>query len=138
MASEPRLVVVDTSVVSIFIRRGRSELAAFYQQQIKGRRVFVSFQTLEELWFGAYKDGWEDARKNRLALHLDQYGVIESSPELVQISAQLRFNLEAAGRRLATADAWIAATALLLKCPLAADDGDFKGIPNLTLIRARA
>ena len=137
MAPEPGLVVVDTSVVSIIIRRGGSDLAAYYQEQIKGRRAFVSFQTVEELWYGAYKDGWGDSRKNRLAMHLDQYGVIESSPELVQISAQLRSDREAAGRGLKTADAWIAATALLLSCPLAADDGDFKDIPDLTLIQAR-
>ena len=74
------------------------ELAAHYQEQIKGRRAVISFQTAEEFWFGAYKAGWGDARKNRLAKHLDQYRVIESSPELVQISAQLRCDQEAIGR----------------------------------------
>ena len=137
MAPEPRLVVVDTSVVSILMRGGRNEQAAYYQEQFEGRRAVVSFQTLEELWFGAYKGGWADARNNGLARQLDQYGVIGSSPELVQTCAHLRSERESVGRRLASADAWIAATALLLKCPLATDDGDFIGIPNLELIRAQ-
>ena len=44
--------------------------------------------------------------------------------------------MELAGRRLSVADAWIAATALYLGCPLATHDRDFIGIPNLRLITA--
>ena len=55
---------------------------------------------------------------------------------MVRISARLRSERERAGRRLTTADAWIAATALMLDCPLPSHDGDFSGIPDLELIRA--
>ena len=40
-------------------------------------------------------------------------------------------------REMGQADAWIAATALLLDCPLASSDRDFLGHPNLELIRPR-
>ena len=55
-------------------------------------------------------------------------------PAVVDISANLRSAQEGAGRRLNTADAWIAATALMLNCPLASHDGDFDGIAGLQLI----
>ena len=55
--------------------------------------------------------------------------------ELVEISARLRSERERSGRRLNTADAWIAATAIMLGCPLASHDGDFLDIPNLALVR---
>ena len=128
------LIVVDTSVVSLLIRGDRR--AACYQNHMVGRRAVISFQTLEELWFGAYKGGWGDRRKNGLRRDIDQYEVIWSSPDLVRISAHLRNGRERAGRRLNAADAWVAATALLLDSPLASHDRDFAAIPNLELVRA--
>jgi predicted nucleic acid-binding protein len=42
---------------------------------------------------------------------------------------------QAAGRRIETADAWIAATALLYDAPLVTHNGsDFLGVPGLRLI----
>ena len=128
------LIVVDTSVVSLLIRR--DQRATYYQRHMAGRRAVISFQTLEELWFGAYKGGRGDRRKNALRRDIDQYEVIWSSPDLVQISAHLRSMREQTGRRLNTANAWVAGTALLLDCPLASHDRDFAGIPNLEFIRA--
>ena len=129
------LVVVDTTVVSLINRGG--ELGDYFNREIEGKRAVISFQTLEEQWFGAYLNNWGDRRKNRLALDLDRYEVIWPNPELVDICARLRAERRRSGRELTTADAWIAATALLLQCPLASHDGDFNGIPNLELIRSQ-
>ena len=71
MLSNPSLIVLDTSVVSI----RRAESAPYYRERIVGRRAVISFQTLEELWFGAYKRNWGDRRKNALRRSLDQYEV---------------------------------------------------------------
>ena len=38
----------------------------------------------EELWFGAYKGGWGDQRKNGLRRDIDQYEVVWSSPDLAE------------------------------------------------------
>ena len=57
-------VVVDTNVISLFIRE--DELADFYRDQIAGLRHLVSFQTVEELWYGAYSKGWGSRRKTEL------------------------------------------------------------------------
>ena len=75
---------------------------------------------------------------NELLQYLDRYEVVWSTPELVEISARLRDERERTGRKLNTADAWVAATAIMLDCPFASHDGDFSDIPNLELIRARS
>lgn len=128
------MIVLDTNVVSyIFDRDSR---ARYYLDQMRDLRPFVSFQTLEELWFGAYRRDWGERRRNELALHLDLYEVVWPNAALVATSAQLRVESQRVGRALTTADAWIAATALLLDCPLASHDRDFGGISALRLIQA--
>ena len=94
------LVVLDTSAVSLLFRGGEksSELA----EQIRGKRAVISFQTLEEVRFGAYKAGWGERRINDLNRHLRQYEVIWPNPELVEVSARLRVRQQETGRRLAT------------------------------------
>ena len=134
MPTDGSLVVLDTSVVSLFLRN--AEEAAYYRSEIEGLRAVISFQTREEALFGAIRREWGARRMNDLLQHLNQYEMVGAPIELVAISANLRNERERAGRKLNTADAWIAATALMLDCPLASDDGDFTGIPDLRLIRA--
>ncbi|MDE0268367.1 MAG: PIN domain-containing protein [Acidimicrobiaceae bacterium] len=126
-------VVMDTCVVSLMFRG--DDRADYYKARIAGLSPCISFQTLEELWFGACTTDWGARRKNDLARHLEQYDVVWPTEELVEVYAQLRCARQLAGRRLMTADAWIAATALMLKCPLASHDRDFHGISDLNLIR---
>ena len=126
-------MVLDTSVVSIIYRS--DPRSSYYEEQIKGRGAVISFQTLEELLFGAYNAGWGERRASELKRHIERYEVIRADAELAGISALLRHERESAGRELETADAWIAATAIMLKCPLATDDKDFDVIPNLEVIR---
>ena len=79
--------------------------------------------------------GWGDRRKNELAHHLEQYEVIWPSLELVATCARLRSERKSAGREMQATDAWIAATAIMLNCPLASHDRDFSDIPDLELIQ---
>ena len=130
------MIVLDTSVVSLVFRG--DPRSRFYLPHMNGQRTVISFQTVEELLYGAYKAGWGPRRRNELDLHLEQYAVVWPDRETADISAQVRVERERAGKRMDAPDAWIAATALRLACPLAADDGDFDGIPNLRLIRQAA
>lgn len=127
-------VVVDTNVISMFIRG--DELADFYRDHISGLHLLISFQTSEELWFGAYKGRWGERRQGVLNHHLQQYEIIWPDSDLVEVCARLRHERRSVGRVMSHADAWIAATALLLDCPLASSDQDFRGIPELELIQA--
>ena len=128
------MIVLDTNVVSyMFNGDGRAE---YYVERIRGRRAIISFQTLEEIWYGACAGGWGRRRTEELERHLDQYEVLWAGPELVEVCARLRSECRAAGRELHSADAWIAATAVLLKCPLASHDRDFSRVPGLDVIRS--
>ena len=128
------MIVLDTNVVS-YIFNG-DDRAWFYVERTRGHRAIISFQTLEEIWYGAFAKGWGGRRTNELAEHLDQYEIVWAGPELMEASARLRSERKAAGREMNSADAWIAATAILLKCPLASHDGDFSEIAGLSLIRS--
>ena len=128
------MIVLDTSVVSLLFRG--DPRSGFYLGHMTDERAVIAFQTVEEIWYGAFKAGWGSRRSNELALHLALYEVVWPDEETADISANLRVEREKTGRRLNTADAWIAATALRLSCPLASEDGDFEGIPSLNLIQA--
>ena len=133
MTSPAETVVADTNLVSYIARR--SPIADYYLPHLAGRQVVISFQTVQELWFGAYNNRWGMRRTDELAELIQQYEVVWPDPDILQISAHIRSVLQAAGRRLEVADSWIAATALFLECPLVSHDGDFKNIPGLQLIR---
>ena len=127
------LVVLDTSAFSIITYE--REHADFYRSHLEGRRAVLPFQSREESLFGAFDRNWGQKRLNELRIHLDQYEMIGVTGELVEISATLRRECKASGHPLSKADAWIAATALQLRCPLISDDGDFQWIEGLELIR---
>ena len=126
-------VVLDINVVSyIFNRDSR---AAYYRERLLANRQVISFQTLEESLFGAHRARWGVRRIGELSVYLAAYEVIWPTDDLVDVCARLRAERRAAGRELEMQDAWIAATALFLRCPLASQDGHFAGIPNLELVR---
>lgn len=127
-------VVLDSNVVSyIFNRDSRAD---YYEERIRGCQLLISFQTLEESWFGAFRRGWGTRRTRELEAHLQRYETIWPDTEIATVCARLRAESLSAGRGLQVADAWIAATALMLGCPLVTHDRDFDGIPGLRVIRS--
>ena len=108
-------VVLDTNAVSLLLQGGKE--CSRLVERIRGRPGVVSFQTVEELWFGAYKAKWGTKRISKLNRHLERYEVIWPNHEIVEVCARLRAEQSAVGRRLSVDDAWIAATALHLKYP---------------------
>ena len=134
--NEAERVVLDTSVVSILSHPDDFRYF-YYQQRLEELKLVVSFQTLEERWFGAYNRNWGNKRQRALEAQLAGIEVIWPTPTLVSTCARLRSDTRKAGHELLQADAWIAATAMMLDCPLAADNSDFshaKDILGLTLI----
>ena len=132
--SHQDIVVVDTSVVSVLFNP-RDYRYSYYGQRLEGYRLLISFQTVEERWFGALYGNWGKGRTKAMENHLSKFDIIWPTDTLIETCARLRSETRKAGRELAMADAWIAATAIMLGCPLASDDGDFDDIPNLPLIQ---
>ena len=60
--------------------------------------------------------------------------MVRADLELVKVCADLRARSRRLGRELSTADAWIAATAVLLNCRLLSHDRDFGSLPGLEVI----
>ena len=134
MGETVRPIVLDSSVVSYIFNR--DPISRYYVEQLRGNRQYISFQTLEEAWYGAHSRGWGARRMKELTSHLERYEIIWPDTDLVEVCARLRAERRTAGRELNMADAWIAATAILLDCSLASHDSHFVGIPSLQLIRA--
>ena len=127
-------MVLDTNVVS-FIYRSDPE-GVYYEQQIRGLEPLISFQTAEELLFGAFKRGWGEQRMEAFAHFLSRYDVVMPTTATIDHCARIRAEQARVGRSLALDDAWIAATAMTLGCPLATDDRDLAGVPGLDVIQA--
>ena len=127
-------IVLDSNVVSYVFNR--DPLARYYVERLRDARQFISFQTLEEAWYGAHSRGWGASRRQDLSSHLERYEIVWPDTDLVEACARLRAERRAAGRELNMADAWIAATAIMLNCPLASHDSHFVGVTDLRLIRS--
>lgn len=128
------MIVLDSNVLSYIFDADRE--AEYYLEHMRGLRPVISFQTLEEVWYGAYNKGWGERRRNELAVFLRNFEIVFPNAQVADICARLRAERRAAGREIQSADAWIAATAIFLECPLASNDHIFRGIPGLELIQA--
>lgn len=126
-------LLVDTDVVSyVFKRDTRSVL---YEPHLSGNSLFISFMTVAELEWWATVRGWGGRRRQELEYYLHKYTVIDSDRALCQQWAATRYQAQEAGREIAPADAWIAATATLYQIPLVTHNrSDFSWLHNLNLI----
>ena len=95
----------------------------------------LSFQTVAELLQGAYQRGWGEPRLEQLRREMRRYAVTPFHLQMAEQFAQLRAHRRSVGREIDTADAWIAATALWLQCPVVTHNRrDFSDIPDLAVI----
>ena len=125
-------VVVDTDVVSFAFKGG--PLAARYAPHLLGRTLVISFMTLAKLERWAIKHNWSPARRAALQQHLQRFVVQHSTAALCRQWAAVVTAAERRGQIIAGADAWHAATALLLGIPLISQNRKlFVGVPGLTL-----
>lgn len=126
-------VVVDTDVVSfLFKNDSRSQL---YVPHLRDRQWLVSFMTEAELEQWALLSNWSAARTGWLRSFLARFVIVPSSRDLAVKWAEAMVASRRAGRRLETADAWIAATALLYDALLLTHNSkDYGGVSGLTLI----
>ncbi len=123
--------VLDTNIVSYLLKN--HTLAAAYRPHLEGHTLAVSFMTVAELFEGASRARWGKRRRAVLESALHSYLVIPSSPELCRRWGEVRY--ERRRQPISGEDAWIAATALVLGCPLITHNAaDFQGVAGLTVI----
>lgn len=126
-------VLVDTNVFSyIFWKRTQ---ANFFLPYLAHKTLAVSFITVGELYYGAYKADWGQKRIEELESKLKNYVVIPYDYGLCQTYARIRTDREKLGLSVDLPDVWIAACAVNHDCALATNNGrHFEGIPGLDLI----
>jgi tRNA(fMet)-specific endonuclease VapC len=123
-------IVLDTDVVSFLFKADTR--AQIYLPQLQDRQWFISFMTEAELEQWALLANWSEKRVVWLRLFLSRFVVVPSSHDLVLKWAEAMVAARRNGRRIETADAWIAATALLYDAPLLTHNkADYLGIPGL-------
>lgn len=126
-------IVVDTDVVS-YLFNGHTQ-AEFFKPFLNNKTLAVSFMTVAQMYYGAYKAGWSTKRQQQLEHHLKNYVVLPYDYELCLEWASMRCEMEKAGQSVEHSDLWIAACALRHDCALATNNGrHFRNIKNLALI----
>ncbi len=126
-------IVVDTDVVSFLFKD--HHLRHHYDPELAGRVPLLSFMTVAELERWALQYRWSSHRLHGLRLYLQRFTVVPSTEDLCSKWAEVMVAAQAAGRRIESADAWIAATALLYKAPLQTHNRrDYLGVPGLELV----
>jgi tRNA(fMet)-specific endonuclease VapC len=106
-------------------------------QSLRGFRLTLSFMTIAETRMGAMAADWGARRLGLLeaflSFFLSGFGVVYAADSLCTLWARVRAHARTAGKGLSPQDAWIAATALALKAPLAANNRrDFEHVVGLT------
>lgn len=91
--------------------------------------------TEAELEQWALLSNWQANRVDWLRHFLARFLIVPSSRDLVLKWAEVMVAARRVGRRLETADAWIAATAVLYGAPLITHNGgDYSGVRGLEVI----
>jgi tRNA(fMet)-specific endonuclease VapC len=126
-------VVIDTDVVSfIFKDDTRKE---FYLNHLRERSALISFMTEAEMEQWVLQAAWGEERTRRCRQFLTRFTVVPSSELLSRKWAAVMVQARSAGKRIETADAWIAATALLYEAPLLTHNAaDYAGISGLQIL----
>ena len=103
-------VVLDTDVWSfLFKRDSRAEL---YRPHLEESILYVSFQTVAELYQWAETNKWGVARWARLADWLSRFEILDVDDETSRVWARVRSMRAQQGSSISAQDAWIAACAL--------------------------
>jgi predicted nucleic acid-binding protein len=131
-----RVVIVDTDVAS-FIFKGDTR-SALYDPHIDVTNTLpaISFMTRAELEQWAVLRNWGQTKRDELRAFIeDGFVTVDSNEALCTMWAEVRGQALRAGRHIETADAWIAATALLYNAELVTHNaGDFDFLSGLRII----
>ena len=131
-----REAVLDTDVFS-FLYKG-SNFGKAYAPYLEQASIYISFQTVAELYLWTQRSNWGEKRIHDLVKHLKAYNVVHSSPKLAWRWALLTEQVKGTGKVIHAGDAWVAATALELDIPLVTHNTkDYLAVEGSSEIRVR-
>ncbi len=127
-------VLLDTTVVSLAYRSAKSSaLRKQFEQHLSGEDLWVSFQTVAELWVLPERNRWGATKREALEQFMHRFVVLPYDEPLGRTWGKVMAESANAGRRLESADAWIVATAIEYAVPLLSHDRDLADLPLLGL-----
>lgn len=127
-------LVVDTDVAS-FIFKWHPEFGPRYVEMVRGSELVVSFMTVAEMRQGALDANWGARKCAVLEAYLADFSVLHSDNLLCSTWAAVRNESLSKGRPISSADAWIAATALILSAPLVTNNPkDYRHLDRLEIL----
>lgn len=129
-------LVADTDVLSYIFKGG--SLAEPYRRLMRGCEVHLSFVTVAELRRWGMENGWGDDRKRDLEFFIDGFDILHSDDDACTCWARVISAARTYGRPLSQHDAWIAASAYLLDCPILTHNAkDYSGCPFIEVLTVR-
>lgn len=126
-------ILCDTDVVS-YLFNGHPQ-AQYFHPFLNGQTLAISFMTVGQLYYSAYKANWGPTKITKLEYHLKNYVVLPYDYQLCLKWAETRCACENDGYPIEQGDCWIASCALRHDCALATNNGKhFKHVSGLSLI----
>lgn len=134
MSGQPvEAVLVDTDVYS-YLMNGKG-YAVLYRPHVEGKLIAVSFVTVGELYFGAYRRGWKAERLADLKDRLRSVTIVPYDEMLCLTYARIKTEMQSKGDVIGANDLWIASSAVRHSIPLLSNnEKHFKLVPGLVLI----
>jgi len=127
------VVIVDTDVTSYLLKE--DSRAALYRPHLFGLPKMISFMTLAELRRWELQSNWGVKRIRQAREFLNDFTVIYADEELCRLWAKIKSDAYRKGRPIETADAWVAAVALMFDIPLVTNNRKhFENVGNLKII----
>jgi predicted nucleic acid-binding protein len=128
------VLLVDTNIVSILFNR-RHSLRQACIGAVAGHQLLISFMTQAELLLWPVSNNWGEPRCTALQEHMALYLTVYPDERTCAIWAEVVDQCRRIGRRIQTADAWIASAARQWDCPLVTTDfRDYGAIDDLNVV----
>lgn len=113
-------------------------LAQRYASLLVGRQLVIAVQTVTEVYCGARKANWGEARLQQLEQRIARAVIAPCDDQLARTCADLRLGCLRQGHALAqkvhTNDLWVAATSAHYEIPSVNNDRVFEEVPGLRLL----
>ncbi len=127
-------IILDTDVCSFLFKRHR-RYTTLYRPHIVGKKLYISFQTVAELYQGAEMSNWGAKRRKQLDQWMLGFVMLLPDDATGRAWAKIRATRKALGRPISPQDAWVAACAVRHKMPLLTNNAkDYVGIDGLVVI----
>lgn len=126
-------IIIDTDVFSFIFRNDKK--ARFFLSYMDGVNIWLSFASVGEIYFGAYKANWGSRMMTNLQDELGKYTILPSNDAICVLYGKVKSECTSKGSPIEDPDYWTAACAIHYGCALATyNSRHFRHVKGLELI----